>query len=209
MNNSLTYRERMRHIIDYAYTLFCNQVAGGLIEVENEASMQLFLSDILLQLGRLNVFSTDENFNMRLEKKLQLSIPTSKSKNGKTRIDIWMELGEDKDNTCAAAIELKYLKKSVNAAVTDDRHAVYKDLENLEQYADLRSDLIICEIIYSDNSNFAERKGTKFSIADDTVLSSYDGDSTYGRITLVKRYHPINWDRLGDHNFLKITPIEN
>ena len=71
----------MRHIIDYAYTLFCNQVAGGLIEVENEASMQLFLSDILLQLGRLNVFSTDENFNMRLEK-----IPTLRSVRGRNSV---------------------------------------------------------------------------------------------------------------------------
>ena len=198
----------MEYIINYAYMLFCNQVAGGSIHIDNEASMQLHLSTILLQLGRLNVFSPDEHFDIILEKKIQLNSPTCKSKNKKARVDIWIEIKKGIDKHYAAAIELKYLKKSKTAAVTDERHSVYKDLENLEHYATQHDNLMTCEIICSGNLNFAEyNKGRKFSIADSTVISSYDGDATYGAISLSRQYPPIKWDRYEKYNFLKIIPI--
>lgn len=59
--------ERLRKIIDDAYAIFCQQVAGGVLSLENEASMQLFLSNILLQLGQVNEFAKDEHFSIRLE----------------------------------------------------------------------------------------------------------------------------------------------
>ena len=204
----MTLKQRMKHIIDYAYMLFCNQVAGGGICIANEASMQLHLSNILLQLGRLNVFSPDEHFDIILEKKILLDSPTCKSKNKKARVDIWIEIKKGIDEYYAAAIELKYLKKSKTAAVTDARHSVYKDLENLERYAAQHTALMTCEIICSDNLNFAEDdKGRKFSIADCTPITSYDGDATYGAISLSHQYPPIKWDRYEKYNFLKITPI--
>lgn len=205
MTQSLTLKQRMRHIIDYAYMLFGNQVAGGGIHIENEASMQLHLSNILLQLGRLNVFSPDEYFYIVLEKKIQLVSPTSKSKNKKARVDIWIEIKKGNKEGYAAAIELKYLKRSKTAAVTDARHSVYKDLENLEHYAVQYENLMTCEIVCSDNPNFAEDKGMKFSIANNTVLSSYDGDPTYDSIHLSNQYPPLKWDRFGEYNFLKIS----
>ncbi len=203
----MIYKERMEQIINYAYMLFCNQVAGGSISIENEASMQLHLSNILLQLGRLNVFSTDEFFNIILEKKLHLSSPTNKSKNQNARIDIWIEILKDNQAVCSAAIELKYLKYSKAAAVTDARHSVYKDLENLEQYAVEHKNLLVCEIVFSDNQNFIINKDKKFSIADDTIISSYEGDTTYGKIDLSFQYPPIKWDIIGQYNFLKIIPL--
>lgn len=207
MTESLTLKQRMEHIIDYAYILFCNHVAGGGIHIANEASMQLHLSNILLQIGCLNVFSPDEHFDIVLEKKILLDSPTCKSKNKKARVDIWIEIKKGTDEYYGAAIELKYLKKLKTAAVTDARHSVYKDLENLEQYTVQHDNLMTCEIICSDNLNFAEDdKGRKFSIADSAVISSYDGDATYGSISLFRQYTPIKWDRYGKYNFLKITP---
>lgn len=207
MSQSLSPMERMEQIIDYAYLLFCNHVAGGLIQIQNEASMQLHLSNILLQLGRLNVFYSDEYFNIVLEKKIKLTTKTSKSKKRNARVDIWLELIRNGLICSEAAIELKYLKKSSNQAVTDDRHHVYEDLENLEQYTVWHPDLITCAIVYTENHNFTVSKGEKFSIADETVISSYNGenDKTYASIRLNFNYSPIKWDKYGSHNFLKIT----
>lgn len=207
MGEILTFKRRMEQILANAYMLFCNQVAGGVIHIENEASMQLHLSNILLQLGRLYEFSADEHFNIVLEKKIDLASPTIKSANKKARVDIWIELSKANEVQATAAVELKYLKKTDSAAVTDARYSVYKDLENLEQYHVGSGNLVICEIVYSDNPNFLEKKGMKFSIADDTVISSYGGDTTYGEIVLSNQYPPLRWDRYGRHNFLNISPI--
>ena len=207
MGEILTFKRRMEQILANAYMLFCNQVAGGVIHIENEASMQLHLSNILLQLGRLYEFSADEHFNIVLEKKIDLASPTIKSANKKARVDIWIELSKANEVQATAAVELKYLKKTDGAAVTDARYSVYKDLENLEQYYVGSGCLVICEIVYSDNPNFLEKKGMKFSIADDTVISSYGGDTTYGEIVLSNQYPPLRWDRYGRHNFLNISPI--
>lgn len=207
MPQSLSTMERMKRIIDYAYLLFCNQVAGGIIKIQNEASMQLHLSNVLLQLGRLNVFSPEEYFNIVLEKKIMLTTKTSKSKKREARVDIWLELIRNGIICSEAAIELKYLKKSRNRPVTDDRHHVYEDLENLEQYTVEHRDLITYAIVYTENQNFTVSKGEKFSIANETVISSYNGenDKTYASINLKFNYSPIKWDRYDSHNFLKIT----
>lgn len=200
-NPPWSLEKRISMIVDYAYRLFCNQVEGGIIHIDNEASMQLHLSNILLQLGRLNVFAPDEQFKVSLEKKIELNEPTCKSKKI-ARIDIWVEI-VNSNGSHAAAIELKFLK-SENPAVTDARHSVYKDLENLEHYAALTPGLDVCEIICTDNPNFMVNKGEKFSISDNTVVSSYAGDNTYAPIELHQTYAPLKWDRLGKYNFLKI-----
>ena len=206
MSQLIPLEVRLNQIIDYAYTLFCNRVAGGIVQIDNEASMQLHLSNILLQIGLLNQFSADEQFTIELEKHIYLDNPTSKTRK-KARLDIWIELKESGKTCWAAALELKFLKKSDTPAVTDARHSVYKDLENLEHYADQMQNLSICEIICSDNLNFLENKGMKFSIAEATDIQSYPGDSTYSSVELSKQYSPIHWDKYGNYNFLKISPI--
>ncbi|MBD5221419.1 MAG: hypothetical protein HDS70_03510 [Bacteroidales bacterium] len=197
---------RLNQIIDYAYTLFCNRVAGEAVHIDNEASMQLHLSNILLQIGLLNQFSADEQFYIELEKHIELVNPTSKTRR-KARVDIWIELKKGGKTDCAAALELKFLNKSDTPAVTDARHSVYQDLENLEHYASQLDNLLICEIVCSDNLNFLENKGIKFSIAQSTDIQSYPGDTTYSRIELSQQYPPIHWDQYGKYNFLKISPI--
>ncbi|MDE6351847.1 MAG: hypothetical protein K2K88_01715, partial [Muribaculaceae bacterium] len=121
----------------------------------------------------------------------------------------WGETKNSDSLISAAAIELKFLKKSANAAVTDGRHSVYKDLENLEEYAIsvANPELYLCEIVASTNSNFIENKGEKFSIGNDTIIQSYtQKDSTYCNIKISKQYDPIKWDEYGDYSFLKIHP---
>lgn len=187
--------------------LFCNQVAGGAIQIENEASMQLHLSNILLQLGRLNIFSPSEYFNVLLERIIDLPKSTSKSKNKKARVDIWIEIKNENEECYAAAIELKYLKKSKAAAVTDARYSIYQDLENLEQYCIRLDNLMIYEVVLTDNPNFLENNEIKFSIADGCLITSYLGNKTYGDINLSRQYSPLKWDRFDRFNFLKISPI--
>lgn len=197
---------KLEGMIDYAYKLFCNQVEGGIIKIDNEASMQLHLSNILLQLGRLNVFTKHEYFNIELEKYISLDTPTSKSQD-KARVDIWVEFVDGEERACAA-IELKYLKKMPGAAVTDSRYSVYQDLENLEHYAAIhnsqnrKNPLYICEIVCSNNSNFMEDKGLKYSIADNTVITP---DSANAAVRLSNRY-TVAWDKFSKFNFVKLTP---
>lgn len=200
----LPIRSRLELLIDYAYFLFCNQVAGGIIpRVDNEASMQLHLSDILLQVGRMNVFAPDEHFSVVLEKKIDLNKPTVKSPKRKARIDIFIELKKGEE-TASAAVELKYLKKS-DSASTDARYSLYKDLQNLEQYASNIPGLYFCEIVYCDKPSLIYGGRSKFSLVEGNEIQQYEGDEVYKPIPLTNHY-PIHWDELGKHSFLKLIP---
>lgn len=197
--------ERLRKIIDEAYAIFCQQVTGGVISLENEASMQLFLSNILLQLGRVNEFAKDEHFSIWLEA-VQKDAGTEKSPKN-ARADIWIEFEKDSETLAGAAIELKCFLHKKNAAVTDARYSVYKDLQNLEKYQETRPDLIICEIVYTRNTNLLADKGLKFSISDGTIAScAVEENSSYKSIELRHSY-PVAWDEyVGENCFVKIYP---
>lgn len=200
----LTPDERLRKVIDEAYAVFCQQVTGGIITLENEASMQLFLSNILLQLGQVNVFAKDEHFSIKLEA-VQKDTGTEKSPKN-SRADIWIEFEKSSKTVAAAAIELKCFLHKKNAAVTDARYSVYKDLQNLEKYQKTRSDLIICEIVYTNNSNLTAGKGLKFSIGDGVISSYTAEDTSYKSIELHHSY-PVEWDKYaGENCFAKIYP---
>ncbi|MDE7109649.1 MAG: hypothetical protein K2O49_06770 [Muribaculaceae bacterium] len=197
--------QRLRKIIDEGYEIFCQQVAGGVISLENEASMQLFLSNILLQLGQVNEFAKDEHFSIRLEA-VQKDAGTEKSPKN-ARADIWIEFEKDSETVASAAIELKCFLHKKNAAVTDARYSVYKDLQNLEKYQETHPGLLICEIVYTRNTNLLADKGLKFSIADGTIEScAVEENSSYKSIYLRHSY-PVEWDMYaGDNCFVKIFP---
>ncbi len=197
--------QRLRKIIDEGYEIFCQQVAGGVISLENEASMQLFLSNILLQLGQVNEFAKDEHFSIRLEA-VQKDAGTEKSPKN-ARADIWIEFEKDSETVASAAIELKCFLHKKNAAVTDARYSVYKDLQNLEKYQETHPGLLICEIVYTRNTNLLADKGLKFSIADGTIEScAVEENSSYKSIDLRHSY-PVEWDMYaGDNCFVKIFP---
>ncbi|MDE6754827.1 MAG: hypothetical protein K2J82_09495 [Muribaculaceae bacterium] len=201
----LSPAQRLRKIIDEGYEIFCQQVAGGVISLENEASMQLFLSNILLQLGQVNEFAKDEHFSIRLEA-VQKDAGTEKSPKN-ARADIWIEFEKDSETVASAAIELKCFLHKKNAAVTDARYSVYKDLQNLEKYQETHPGLLICEIVYTRNTNLLADKGLKFSIADGTIEScAVEENSSYKSIDLRHSY-PVEWDMyVGDNCFVKIFP---
>lgn len=201
----LSPSQRLRKIIDEGYEIFCQQVAGGVISLENEASMQLFLSNILLQLGQVNEFAKDEHFSIRLEA-VQKDAGTEKSPKN-ARADIWIEFEKDSETVASAAIELKCFLHKKNAAVTDARYSVYKDLQNLEKYQETHPGLLICEIVYTRNTNLLADKGLKFSIADGTIEScAVEENSSYKSIDLRHSY-PVEWDMYaGDNCFVKIFP---
>lgn len=200
----LTPAERLRKVIDEAYAIFCQQMAGGVISLENEASMQLFLSNILLQLGRVNEFAKDEHFSIKLEA-VQKDTGTEKSPKN-ARADIWIKFEKRLQIVAAAAIELKCFIHKKNAAVTDALYSVYKDLQNLEKYQETHPDLIICEIVYTNNSNLTAGKGLKFSIGDG-VISSYTADDTSYKSIELRHSYPVAWDMYaGENCFVKIYP---
>lgn len=201
-------KKRMNEIIKHAYSIFCKQVAGGVITLENEASMQLHLSNILLQLGRLCVYKESEHFSVCLEKKTELLNPTNKSNHKKARIDIWLELKDNGKIIRTAAIELKCFKTLESGSsipVTNKRQSVYEDLENLEQYSFDESEPIIYEIVYTDDPNFSDNKELKYNIADGTTISSHTDKNKDITIKLSNKY-PCQWINHGHHYFLKLTP---
>lgn len=89
MSQLLPHEIRLNQIIDYTYSLLCNRVEGGLVQIDNEASMQLHLSNIIAQLGSLNEFAENEHFSIKLEA-VQEKVGTDKSPNN-ARADIWIE----------------------------------------------------------------------------------------------------------------------
>jgi hypothetical protein len=207
MNNYKNYDERLHEMIELAYNFFCHQVGNGIIRIGNEASMQLQLSNILLQLSHLYVFSASEHFNVSLEEKITLNEGTPKTPNKKARADIWIELTENSEVLSQAAIELKYFKKPDGhaAAVTDNRYSIWKDLQNLEQYEKKEDGLLIVEIVCSDDPIYSQKAYDKLTIKDGTIISSFEGDSTYNDIKLDYKYKA-DWNILGDFHFLMLTP---
>lgn len=198
---------RLRKIIDEAYSIFCQQVVGGVIEIDNEASMQLFLSNNLMQIGRLYEFATDERFIIILEA-TQKDLNTTKSpKNG--RADIWLKLIKGTVTLSEAAIELKCLINRGNMAVTDVRYSVYKDLENLERYQSINDnqDLIICEIVFTNYNELTRDKKLKLNLGDNTTIRSYTEDDKVYHPIILNHEYPVNWDIYGDKQcFVKIYP---
>jgi hypothetical protein len=205
MNNYKSYDERLHEMIELAYNFFCHQVENKIVEIENEASMQLHLSNILLQLSHLYTFSASEHFNIFLEKKIDLNKETEKTPNKKARADIWIELTENSEVLSHAAIELKYLKKTKTAAVTDARYSIWKDLQNLEQYKKQMDGLLIVEIVCSDDTIYSKKAYDKLTIKDGTIISSFEGDSTYNEIKLDYKYQA-DWNIQENFQFLILWP---
>lgn len=50
MNN---LKERLQEIVEMSYRLLCNKIVGGLVDVDNEASMQMQLGVIMKTIGQL------------------------------------------------------------------------------------------------------------------------------------------------------------
>ena len=157
MSKILTSQERLEKIVDTAYEILCGKVASGSITIENEAALQLQLSVILEQLGRLYELDENDHFNIFLEKAITLNSPTPKSLKGSARCDIQLELrNTETEDNAQIVIELKFLKKRMSGeTITTNRFSVISDINNLEQYKRVSkiTDIPGYEIVYTNNKN--------------------------------------------------------
>lgn len=210
---NVNHKERLKLIIDQAYYLLCNKIAGKEIVANNEASMQLQLGALIKSLGVLYEFSSIDHFHIELETPESIS-ETAKSKNG-ARCDIKIAFYEGRQSTpkAQAYIELKYFKIpetiSSTEAITDNRFGVLMDIENLEHYQEeLRvgnSAKPLCyEIVFAENSTYySAKRATEYDIGDNiTSESSY---SYCGKTICLKHKYTFHWDKYSETQYwLKI-----
>lgn len=188
-----TFEERLREIVNISYTLLCNKIVGQDISIHNEASMQLHLSVIIKQIGVLYELSSSERFSIELESLEEIE-STQKSSNGKARCDIKIKLYDQiTQEICTAFIELKYFKKSINEAVTDNKFFLYCDLENLEKYS-LRDNSICYEILFTDNTNYTLCNNYKFCIGDGHIIAASKYQYTKNRDVEIMNDYKLQWD---------------
>lgn len=194
--------EDLKNIIELSYQILTRKIAGRSIIVNNEASLQLHFSQILLTVGRLYEFQSGDLFHLELEGNIPLGKPTAKNKNGNARVDILIALGKDQFFV-TSAIELKYFKKK-NHREPLNRYDAYADLQNLEICKEDKIDYgymiiatdhehYISQENYSpETDSFDFRNGKKY--LKNTVLK-YRDNSKLAPISL-KRDIEFNWDVL-------------
>ena len=209
----MTLEERLRQIIEQAYSIVCARIKGGRIKIDNEASMQLQLGMVLQTLGTLCEYGENDRFSIILEHTFELKVATNKCPKKHARADIYMKLSDSKE-TCSAIIELKYFKKK-NAREPNNRYDFFADLENLEQYHDQSK----CQINYlivgtnhshyysnkeplsPDTGDFNFRDGKRYKKG--TSLQ-YKTKKPYGKDITLKHDYAFKWDISDSYGFLKV-----
>lgn len=135
-----------RRIITLAYEILRKKVAGGIVVINNEASLQLQLGAILQTLGPLFEFDTRDRFIIELEGRLPALAPAHDAE-----VDILISLGDEtRFSTCA--IELKYFKKE-NGREPLSRYDAFVDLARLEAFRQRHVDSAYF-IVGTDNPHF-------------------------------------------------------
>lgn len=194
-------RERLQEIVQISYRLLCNKIAGGLVEVDNEASMQMQLGVIMKTIGQLYEFSEHDRFSITLEHVVKDdAIQTWKSK-GKARIDIMLTVSKGRD-TCSAALELKYFPKSDGETVTDNRFYMLADLENLEAYRRLGMADLGYFILYTTNKNYTTDTRSGVKIGNEKPIERTT--TSNNRTVNITGSYKLHWDIYDDgkHCFL-------
>lgn len=154
-NKVETLQNRLQEIVQTSYRLLCNKITGGLIEVDNEASLQMQSGVIMRTIGQLYEFSPKDRFSIVLEHVVRNeNIQTWKSK-GKARVDVMLTLTNG-DETCKAVIEMKYFPKTDGETITDNRFSMLADIENLETYIRLGVANLGFFMLYTTNKNYMD-----------------------------------------------------
>jgi hypothetical protein len=206
------YQDRLKEIIALSFESLYEKINGGLVVVENEASLQLQLSSILKTLGELFVYRRDEIFSIELEKPVILTEGVfNKSNSSKARIDIFISIEnittEEKHN---CAIELKFFKKA-NHREPNNRYDVFKDVQNLENYGEFTDygvllvatdhEHYVSQESYSeDTSDFDFRNGSKYKAGE---ILEYKTKVPYGDPIALKGSYQFKWlDTKGGTSFM-------
>ena len=121
---------RLRTIVNVAIPALFEQIRGGRILCESEATLQLHLGRIIATVADLHVVSPRETFSIELEK------PLRGGRDRRGRIDIWFRLTTEEGRDWRCAIEIKFFK-AVNHREPNNRYDVFKDIARLESCKDV------------------------------------------------------------------------
>lgn len=209
------FEDRLIRVFELAYECLRRKINGGIIRVENEASLQLQFAAILKSVGELFEVEKGEFFSVELEKPITLTGRSfGKSGTAKAKIDIHFSFSNAATNTSqSCAVELKFFKK-MNHREPNNRYDVFADLHNLEHYGAVAD---CCFMVvatdhehyvnwseYSkDTSDFDFRHGRNYSAG---TTATYRTPNPYGEpITLRGSYH-FEWDQIaGGLHFLRVA----
>lgn len=121
---------RLRHIVGVAVPTLFEQIYGGRVRCESEATLQLHLGRIITAVADLAIVTPRETFSIEMEK------PLSAVEGKRGRIDIWFRLTDDAGDEYRCAVELKFFKKA-NQREPNNRYEVFKDISRLERCGDV------------------------------------------------------------------------
>lgn len=212
------YQTRLKEIIDLSFKSVFEKINGGIITVDNEASLQLHLSSIIKNIGDLYIYKKEEIFSIELEKSVVLSTGTFvKSNSSKAKIDIFLSIENvltKELHNCA--IELKFFKK-VNHREPNNRYDVFKDISNLESYGEFCTNGVllvatdhehyISQTNYSDDTgDFDFRDGSKYLPG--TQLT-YKTPKPYGDPILLSGKYDFSWSKAAKGISFMILDIES
>ena len=122
--------QRLRNIVNLSVPVLFRQIAGGRVQCESEATLQLHLGRIIATAADLEIISERETLSVELEK------PLRGADGRRGRIDIWFRLMDDEGRQWRCAIELKYFKRE-NHREPNNRYDVFKDMARLESCGDV------------------------------------------------------------------------
>ena len=122
--------DRLRSIVAFAVPTLFDQIHGGRIQCESEATLQLHLGRIIAIAADLKVVGPLESFGIELEK------PLTGDAERRGRLDIWFRLTTGDGAHWRCALELKLFKKA-NQREPNNRYDVFKDIARLERCGDV------------------------------------------------------------------------
>jgi hypothetical protein len=209
-----TNTDRLARVFELSYEALRQKINGGLIRVDNEASLQLHFSAILKVVGELFAIDSGEYFSIELEKRVLLKNRTfGKSGTKKANIDIWFGYrNRVTTEITSCAVELKYFKRE-NHREPNNRYDVFADLKNLEDYSDY-ADLGFM-LVATDHDHYVSHKEYSGDTCDYDFRHDiqyvagkkllYRTATPYGAAITLSRSYSFAWDRAskGTH-FLKV-----
>ncbi len=201
-----TLKERLESIIQISYNIICNKIVGGLVHLDNEASLQLQIGVVLKAIGQMYEFEPDDRFSIVLEHEIRdEKLNTWKSK-GRARIDAFLTLA-NKNNSCSAAIEIKYFPKAEGETVTDNRFAMLGDIENLENYFALGQADLCYFFLYTTNKNYLTDSRSMVKIGNEQPVTG--SILSNNRLVSILGNYQLRWDTFNnDNNYFLLLKVQ-
>jgi hypothetical protein len=184
---------RLDLIVRRAVADLYNQIVGGRLACDSEATLQLHFARIVSLVADLQIVGPGRSFAIELEK----SFATAEEKRG--RIDIWFAITSPSGEVERCAIELKFFKKA-NHREPNNRYDVFRDIIRLEtcgRIADTAFMLVVtdhdhysrCPAFSADTADFDFRHGRQYRRG--TVMIYRTGG--YGEPIVLKGDYEFHW----------------